>query len=820
MTAPLSHPHPNTPISQIFPTLCNITSLEDLLEHARLYLPLLAPAVAAQHALSSGAATDWNRRVNKALIEDHTQSVMTHGLLYTLSTMATQLRNTGSTLQLQPTPLPGPPRCQAQLDTVPPPPMVRHIAATIQQLAMGTAGPNIPATFVPSHPAQPLHTSTDSLITKHTEHKPSSIAGLDLAMELLVAKDQLNGKTIIVTETTLLDAARSDGIDVNINEAFIVRKRDAATGRLVAHYTRSGLNTDTLAADLEKRYGSIKLPTIADVCAMIKRVADAFPGQALGLLKMDYSDWYKRILLPTLQAPLYAFRIYIDGIAHVVLPLVNQFGAQASNYESNFITAVIYAMQVQRGIDLIGSPFSTIYIDDDIVALPITMLAAEAAAFTVDTEGIAGKGAMNKKKQEMEVTLPYLSWQINVENFSLTMTLSLFLKLTCVLFLELPATISTSTTLPLKLLQRLSSYMLMAANAIPELRPFAYGAAHNTSYAHRRGTRGGRHQLCPLLRTTVVDIAMFRQFIESTLKEGGAAPLVQSIHAPPLFATLPSEVDDPTATATRQATAAHFVIHADACSPTGIQGIGFTIENRSTTLLWASSRLITFNSYLRQDGTRVPIDINLLECAAAIYAAATVARLFLDKNATTHDTFSCHESATPATGTTTPGFFTTTTRDTFSYNESATLATGTTTPKPSTTHHQVPFTHVHIFTDNTSALSWLRSFRATHPLLAFMLQTFSAIQSLSHLTFTEAHIPGIFNKRADAASRDFQVPDGPSLRLELSQFPRTPLSEIFSVAMASVSEQPLLDPSQIARLAHTVAASMLSSTSPPHTIFP
>jgi hypothetical protein len=504
----LTHSGPRPSLCQIFPPLCNVTRREQLLAQAESYLPFLAPKVAAQYAITSGTATDLMRRVDTALIDKHCADIIAHGLVQTMSSMASHLRDTGLTLQLQPTPLPRPPHCQAQLDTVPPPPAVQHVGAQLHQLAMGSAITPLPSSFIPSHPAH-SHTFT------HTHNpppihqpRPSPIPGLDLAIESLVAKDQRNGRTIIVPESIFHQCAQDAGIDTNINKTFVVRKRNSDAGRLVADITRSGLNSDTLAQTLETDYGRIKLPTIADVCSIIERVAEAFPNQPLGLLKMDYSDWYNRILLPTLRAPLYAFRIYIDGAAYIVLLLVKQFRAQVSNYESNFVTSVIYAMQLQRGIDLIGSPFSTIYIDDGIATLPMAMLAAEADAFTRDTEAIAGKGAMNKKKQEIGVSLAYLSWQINVEDFSLTMTLSLYLKLVCVLFLELPTDISTATVLPLKLLQRLSSYMLLAAHAIPALRPFAYGAAHNTAIAHRHSSHRNRHQQCRRLRTTVSDIAM------------------------------------------------------------------------------------------------------------------------------------------------------------------------------------------------------------------------------------------------------------------------------------------------------------------------
>lgn len=69
-------------------------------------------------------------------------------------------------------------------------------------------------------------------------------------------------------------------------------------------------------------------------------------------------------------------------------------------------------------------------------------------------------------------------------------------------------------------------------------------------------------------------------------------------------------------------------------------------------------------------------------------------------------------------------------------------------------------THIHINTDNSSALSWMTRFRTSHPLVSHLLQLFSHLQVRYHLLVTMAHIEGKKNIIADAASRRFQVPNG------------------------------------------------------------
>ena len=81
-------------------------------------------------------------------------------------------------------------------------------------------------------------------------------------------------------------------------------------------------------------------------------------------------------------------------------------------------------------------------------------------------------------------------------------------------------------------------------------------------------------------------------------------------------------------------------------------------------------------------------------------------------------------------------------------------------------------THIHIFTDNTSALSWMIKFRSSHPLVSSLLQLFSHLQIRHHLLVTMSHIAGEKNIYADAASRNFEVPNGQDLLAKLGSATR------------------------------------------------
>ena len=84
--------------------------------------------------------------------------------------------------------------------------------------------------------------------------------------------------------------------------------------------------------------------------------------------------------------------------------------------------------------------------------------------------------------------------------------------------------------------------------------------------------------------------------------------------------------------------------------------------------------------------------------------------------------------------------------------------------------------HIHIWTDNTSCLSWMLTHRAHHPLHLYLLQVVAFVKIMYNVTVTAGHVPGVVNVYADAASRAFELDNGqgPRLREELSRLPRLP----------------------------------------------
>jgi hypothetical protein len=186
----------------------------------------------------------------------------------------------------------------------------------------------------------------------------------------------------------------------------------------------------------------------------------------------------------------------------------------------------------------------------------------------------------------------------------------------------------------------------------------------------------------------------------------------------------------------RQAACADIVVFVDACTQHG-NGMGFYIPSKG----WNSFNAPDLLTHVGYDGHVADADINLLEFVAAVMALCAV-------------------------------------------------ISGCLRGRPEGGAH----VHIHIWTDNTSCLSWMLTHRAHHPLHLYLLQVVAFVKITYNVTVTAGHVPGVVNVYADAASRDFKLDNGqgPRLRKEMSLLPRLPwptglMADINRVAMSRCS---------------------------------
>ena len=96
---------------------------------------------------------------------------------------------------------------------------------------------------------------------------------------------------------------------------------------------------------------------------------------------------------------------------------------------------------------------------------------------------------------------------------------------------------------------------------------------------------------------------------------------------------------------------------------------------------------------------------------------------------------------------------------------------------------------IHIMTDNSSCISWIRKRRSQSVAHAIFMQLTTVIQIEYAFILTTSHIPGVQNTVADAISRRFEVPDGKQIREQLRHLAQettpTPLLNSLESALAA-----------------------------------
>jgi len=228
------------------------------------------------------------------------------------------------------------------------------------------------------------------------------------------------------------------------------------------------------------------------------------------------------------------------------------------------------------------------------------------------------------------------------------------------------------------------------------------------------------------------DIWMWRIVLQLGYHDRGW--LVVPITVPLLFRRRHSECD--VVRAHRQEACADIVIHADACTEHE-NGMGFYVAG----LGWNSFSMPQLSQHTGVDGNLKDVDINILEFIAALVAVTAVIphllRAHADRTAT----------------------------------------------KP---------LHIHVWTDNTSCMSWMLLHRSVHPLHAFLVQVFALTKVLFGIVVTVGHIPGVLNVYADAASRRFQLSNGqgPALRAFLEPQCRLCLPRLLMTDIVGIATRP------------------------------
>jgi hypothetical protein len=568
-------------------------------------------------------------------------------------------------------------------------------------------------------------------------HYPPSVAD-DRVICYNLAKGHKSGKYIILPADVFAAAAAKENLSFHVSPAFIVKKRETTTGRLVIDYSNSGPNFEAKPVQLATVLGPIKPPQYADVCRLLINAKLLFPGQEIYALRRDVDGAYNRLLYNLKSALLCAFNVSAGGQKFTAIPISCMFGDQQVNFEFDQVSRAIAEVIAVRAHELTLStlPLTTVC-TDDIIAIGSGAFIDAISQFIGETvgtgsmAGLLGLDAIALAKDLRGTFIEILGWMFDCQSETLAPNAFTTAKLINIFYSSVGQTPYPGQPIPLAQLQRMSAHAIRAADVVTAMLPFSRSFAAATV-----GVKP--HTNAYLTRTNVHDIMQWRAILSLAVDDVNV--LTSPVYAPDIKKRLSPEETD----AQRdQRAAAHatLIAYSDAATGTALDGapmLGGFIPDHAWFHLTLPPEANSVTD-LRQNERRS--DINVHEFTALILTAIlgvqiiTSSPQYLNKNR-----------------------------------------------------------HLHIWCDNTSAVFRARSNRSHLPIYSLLLTILAYIQVKYQCFITVGHIKGALNIFGDATSRNFQVPRGDEIRQMLSTLGQwRPSSDLVKLILDGCSSSKAID---------------------------
>jgi len=538
---------------------------------------------------------------------------------------------------------------------------------------------------------------------------PDSVADNRVVLYLL-AKGHAVGRFLILPTELFAELAAAEGLHFHVSPAFVVKKRDSDTGRLVINYSHAGPNFDAKPIALTDELGPIKPPQYADICRLLLNAKKVFPGQEIYGLRRDIDAAYNRLLYDVRSALTCAFSVMVEGKPHIVTPIVCMMGDQQVNFDFDQVTKAIAEVLAVKAKELSFSdlPLTTVATDDIIAIGGQAFIAAisrfiEVTVGSAEAPGLLGTDAIAVGKDLFGSSIEILGWVFDCHDDTIAPNPLTMAKLLALFFTTVGPNPTPGQRISLPLLQRIASHAIRTANVVTAMLPYSRSFSAATAHCSRRGDAF-------LTRTCVHDIMQWRRLLTDACSD--MRIMTCPVSTPPIRQKL-SKDESVAEHQLRAASAASVHAYSDASTGAADNGVpmlgGVSIGDRWFHLtLPPSTRTVTD---LR--GGTIDADINIHEATAlALTAIMGVAKLNRDFPA----------ASSPAAR-----------------------------------------RHLHLHCDNTTAVALLRTNRAHLPILSFLLCILTHLQVNHRCLITVGHIAGKINTIADATSRAFAVPNGPAI---------------------------------------------------------
>lgn len=553
-----------------------------------------------------------------------------------------------------------------------------------------------------------------------------------------IAKGHKIGKYLILPTELFATEAAKENLQFHISPAFIVKKRDEATGRLVINYSESGPNFEAKPIQLATVLGPIKPPQYADVCRLLINAKRLFPGQEIYALRRDVDGAYNRLLYNIKSALLCAFNVSTHGKKFTAIPTSCMFGDQQVNFEFDQVSRAIAEVVAIRAHELTLSPLPlTTVCTDDIIAIGGRAFIEAIYKFIGETvgtgtiPGLLGVDAIALGKDLFGSAIEILGWQFDCYHETIAPNPLTLAKLFHLFFTSLGPAPYPGQPIPLAHLQRISAHAIRAADVVTAMLPFSRSFSNSTI-----GVKP--HTNAYLTRTNVHDIGQWRAILTAAVDD--MRVLTSPVFAPHIKKRLTPEETD-TQRDARAAAHATIVAFSDAATGNGADAtplLGGFVPDHSWFHLSLPAEA---NEVMDLRNKKRRSDINVHEFTAIVLTA------LLSLNSLITSPLYANKSR-----------------------------------------------HIHIWSDNTSSIFRARSNRSHLPIYSLMLTILTILQVQYQCLITVGFIKGAKNVFGDATSRNFAVPDGQTIRTLLEPLEKwQPSQNLVKLILSGCSNSVMAD---------------------------
>jgi len=713
---------PRLPLGELYESLRGCASFDDVLTKARAFTRV-NPMVRAGEAAVVWAQSSPHELISLQRIADDARIMRERGVAALLADKYLALAPTSvqPDLVLEPD-VP----CEHGAAHMNPRPTA-DVMAAIRGLADGA-----PLLRLPETPPAAFYNT-----------RKSRGSACDLAIQRLAGEDHRANMLVVLPFDEGVAAFAQAGLPLRLSDVHIAPKSSSdgisAKGRLVTDYSASGLNSKAKKAPLAATYGAIKgaLPSLSDFCQLALSSIELFPGEPIVVSKSDNATWYKKVRSRPQNCGEFAWVMHIDGVPHLAVPTVNQFGSQDSGYQSLGLSAVIANNDRYDATRLYSRPVSGMFSDDNTAFLPWRLVHPHRALHENRVREVVGPEPLNPDKNVDAEVNDVIGFTFDMPRRTVAHACHRYLKMVNVLFHELPVTLTAGDHVPVSALERAASYMMQASALSMVGRTACHAVYRNIS-----NVPDGRRTVA-LSEASLADVNAWRAILLYAFTD--ARCLTAPLSLPPLVRRNRDETWRDFAH--RQADHASIVINSDSAgrgwATPNTFGCGFTARARRpgrglVPVLWGSWEVPYVPEYVPyRTSTRVDPDNNFYEFVSAVVA--------LDSLLNVLDRLRAYGLVDPA--------------------PAGDPAAPAARPLP---------THMHVWTDNTPARWWLAKNKANSPLHAYVLQVLECLQVRHAVVVAWGHVKGEDNGWGDAPSRGFLGTPGVLMLQCLWSVERTP----------------------------------------------